>query len=173
MPKSGAATLPLHGGSAPRWLFDRMEELGGAIAEVIIEEYGREELLKRLSDPYWFQAFGCVLGFDWHSSGLTTTTMGALKEALDPEEHGVAVLGGKGGMSRKTPDELEQLETVYNLRSRTVERLQRSSRLSAAVDNACVQDAYTLYHHTFVVAEGGAWAVVQQGMGDEAARRYH
>ncbi|MDY6762098.1 MAG: DUF763 domain-containing protein [Candidatus Nanohaloarchaea archaeon] len=173
MPKSGAATLPLHGGSAPRWLFDRMEELGDAIAQVIVDEYGRDELLKRLADPYWFQAFGCVLGFDWHSSGLTTTTMGALKEALDPEQHGVAVLGGKGGTSRKTPQELEELEAVYNLRSAATERLQRSSRLSAAVDNGCVQDTYTLYHHTFVVTEDGRWAVVQQGMGEEAARRYH
>ncbi|MDY6769208.1 MAG: DUF763 domain-containing protein, partial [Candidatus Nanohaloarchaea archaeon] len=130
-------------------------------------------LLKRLSDPYWFQAFACVLGFDWHASGTTTVTMGALKEALDPEEHGVAVLGGKGGTSRKTPQEIEQLEEVYNLRSADVERFKRSSRLSAAVDSACVQDSYTLYHHTFVLTEDGDWTVVQQGMGDSSARRYH
>ncbi|MDY6770248.1 MAG: DUF763 domain-containing protein [Candidatus Nanohaloarchaea archaeon] len=173
MGKSGTANLPLHGGSAPRWLFDRMEALGGAIAEAVIAEYGRDELLRRLGDPHWFQAFGCVLGFDWHSSGLTTTTMGALKEALDVEEHGVTVLGGKGGTSREVPGELERLEETCNLRSATVERLQRSSRLSAAVDNGCVQDAYTLYHHAFVVTEDGDWAVVQQGMGEASARRYH
>ncbi|MDY6776977.1 MAG: DUF763 domain-containing protein [Candidatus Nanohaloarchaea archaeon] len=173
MSKSGSARLPLHGGSAPSWLFDRMEELGGAISQVIIEEYGRDELLRRLSDPYWFQAFGCVLGFDWHSSGLTTTTMGALKEALEPEEHGVAVLGGKGGASRRTPEEIEELEAVYNLRSSLTEELKESSRMSAKVDNSMVQDSYTLYHHTFVLSEDGDWAVVQQGMGEKSARRYH
>ncbi|MCJ7479293.1 MAG: DUF763 domain-containing protein, partial [Candidatus Nanohaloarchaeota archaeon QJJ-7] len=136
-------------------------------------EYSREEYLRRLSDPYWFQAFGCVLGFDWHSSGLTTTTMGALKEALEPEEHGIAVLGGKGGTSRKTPEEIEQLESVYNLNSSVTEELKESSRLSAKVDNSMVQDSYTLYHHTFVLTEDGDWAVIQQGMGDESARRYH
>lgn len=173
MGKTGTAHLPLHGGTAPRWLFDRMEELGGAISRVIIDEYGRNELLQRLGDPYWFQAFGCVLGFDWHSSGLTTTTMGALKEALDAERDGVAIVGGKGATSRNTPQELVALEEPFNLTSSAVERLQHSSRMSAAADNNCVQDTYTLYHHTMVVTEDGDWTVVQQGMNDEMARRYH
>jgi hypothetical protein len=148
-----------------------MVELSGAIAGVVVEEHGRSELLRRLADPYWFQAFGCVLGFDWHSSGVTTTTMGALKEALDPEEHGVFVAGGKGATSRRTPDEID--ETPLRLSGGDRAALKRSSRMSAKVDNACVQDAYTLYHHTMVVTEDGEWCVVQQGMDDSTARRYH
>ena len=171
MHRRGTATLPLHTGSAPRWLFDRMVDLGGAIAEVIVEEHGRGELLRRLADPYWFQAFGCVLGFDWHSSGLTTTTMGALKEALDPEEHGVFVAGGKGATSRRTPDEID--ETPLGISGSDRAALKRDSRMSAKVDDACLQDAYTLYHHTMVVTEDGDWCVVQQGMDDSTARRYH
>ena len=171
MHREGTATLPLHSGSAPRWLFDRMVELGGAIAEVVIEEHGRAELLTRLADPYWFQAFGCVLGFDWHSSGLTTTTMGALKEALDPEAHGVFVAGGKGATSRRTPDEIDG--SAIDLPGGDRAELKRLSRMSAKVDNACVQDTYTLYHHTMVVSEEGDWCVVQQGMDDATARRYH
>jgi hypothetical protein len=171
MSKRGAATLPLHGGHAPRWLFDRMVDLGGAIAEVVVEEHGRRELLRRLADPYWFQAFGCVLGFDWHSSGVTTTTMGALKEALDLAECGVAVVGGKGATSRQTPTELAELPMRLSGASR--ERLQETSRLAATVDNACLQDSYTLYHHTMAVTEDGDWCVVQQGMADDTARRYH
>ena len=171
MNRRGTATLPLHTGSAPRWLFDRMVELSGAIAGVVVEEHGRSELLRRLADPYWFQAFGCVLGFDWHSSGVTTTTMGALKEALDPEEHGVFVAGGKGATSRRTPDEIDDAQVRLSGGDRAA--LKRSSRMSAKVDNACVQDAYTLYHHTMVVTEDGEWCVVQQGMDDSTARRYH
>lgn len=166
------ATLPLHSGSAPRWLFERMTELGGAIAEAIIKEHGQRALLQRLADPYWFQAFGCVLGFDWHSSGLTTTTMGALKEALDPIEHGVLVAGGKGKVSRRTPDEIAASAPCLDLGGRVTD-LQRASRLSAKVDNACIHDQYTLYHHTFVLSERGEWCVVQQGMNDNQARRYH
>ena len=171
MPRRSTADLPLHSGSAPRWLFDRMVELSDVIAAAIVDEYGREALLRRLSDPYWFQALGCVLGFDWHSSGVTTTTMGALKEALDPHEHGVAVVGGKGATSRKTPDEIDA--SPLDVPSGTRETLKRTSRMSAAVDNGCVQDSYTLYHHTMVVAESGEWCVVQQGMNDATARRYH
>ncbi len=171
MGKSGTASLPLHNGSAPRWLFDRMEQLGGAIAEVIIDEYGHDELLERLADPYWFQAFGCVLGFDWHSSGLTTTTMGALQEALDAEEHGIMVAGGKGKQSRKALDHITQ--APFNLSTGTRETLQNASRMSASIDNSCVQDSYTLYHHTFVLTERGDWCVIQQGMNDSYARRYH
>ena len=171
MGKRGTATLPLHGGSAPRWLFDRMVDLGEAIVEVIIAEHGHEALLSRLADPYWFQALGCVLGFDWHSSGVTTTTMGALKEALDPEEHGVFVAGGKGATSRETPNEIDSGATV--LRNIRAERLKRASRMAAAVDNGVLQDTYTIYHHTMVVTESGRWTVVQQGMDDSTARRYH
>ncbi|MDY6777101.1 MAG: DUF763 domain-containing protein [Candidatus Nanohaloarchaea archaeon] len=171
MPRSGTASLPLHEGRAPKWLFERMEELAGAIAEVIVQDYGREELLRRLSDPYWFQCFGCVLGFDWHSSGLTTTTMGALQEAMSLEEHGVTVLGGKGAASRRTQDELEEREDVLP----NIDGLGESSRMVASVDSSCLQDSYELYHHTFVVTESGDWAVVQQGMNTEReeARRYH
>ncbi|MFC7047232.1 DUF763 domain-containing protein [Halobacteriaceae archaeon GCM10025711] len=171
MSKRGTAKLPLHNGSAPRWLFSRMVDLSEAIVEVVIEEYGREELLRRLADPYWFQAFGCVLGFDWHSSGVTTTTMGALKEALDPEEHGMFVAGGKGATSRRTPDEID--DAVIRLSGSDRASLKRHSRMSAKVDNALVQDTYTLYHHTMVVTEDGDWAVVQQGMDNSYARRYH
>ena len=171
MARRTSADLPLHTGSAPRWLFDRMVDLSGAIAETIVEEYGRDELLRRLSDPYWFQAFGCVLGFDWHSSGVTTTTMGALKEALSPEEHGITVVGGKGSTSRRTPDEIDA--SALDIGSRTRDGLKRTSRMSAAVDNGCVQDSYTLYHHAMAISESGAWCVVQQGMNDSTARRYH
>lgn len=171
MTKRGTATLPLHTGTAPPWLFERMERLGGAIAELIIEEFGRTEFLHRLADPHWFQALGCALGFDWHSSGLTTTTMGALKAALDPHEHGVVVAGGKGATSRNTPSEIESVSLDLPTGARS--SLQESSRLSALVDNACVQDTYTLYHHTMVLTEDGDWCVVQQGMNDQWARRYH
>lgn len=171
MARRTSADLPLHTGSAPRWLFDRMVELSGAIAEAVIEEYGQDELLRRLSDPYWFQALGCVIGFDWHSSGVTTTTMGALKQALSPQEHGIAVVGGKGSTSRKTPDEIDASTVDLSLETR--EQLKRTSRLSAMVDNGCVQDSYTLYHHTMAISESGSWCVVQQGMSESTARRYH
>ncbi|MFB6354182.1 MAG: DUF763 domain-containing protein [Halobacteriales archaeon] len=171
MARRASADLPLHSGSAPRWLFDRMVELSGAIAAVIVDEYGPEELLRRLADPYWFQALGCALGFDWHSSGVTTTTMGALKEALADRDLGVVVVGGKGATSRQTPDEIDA--TGLDLAGGTREALKRTSRLSAAVDNGCVQDSYTLYHHTMAVAESGDWCVVQQGMNEATARRYH
>jgi hypothetical protein len=171
MTQRSSAELPLHTGSAPRWLFDRMVDLGETIAEAVIEEYGQDELLARLSDPYWFQALGCVLGFDWHSSGVTTTTMGALKVALDPHEHGVAIVGGKGATARRTSDEIA--ETPLDISPGTRETLQRTSRLSAAVDNGCVQDSDTLYHHTMAISETGSWCVVQQGMADATARRYH
>lgn len=171
MAKSGSADLPLHGGNAPRWLFNRMEELGGAISEAVIQEHGQGELLERLADPYWFQALGCVLGFDWHSSGLTTTTMGALKEALELEKHGLTVAGGKGKTSRKTPSEIEQ--KGRDLKTSRLNELKDISRKSASVDNSCIQDSFTLYHHTVVFSEEGGWTVVQQGMNNSYARRYH
>ncbi len=171
--RTGTVCLPLHGGKAPPWLFKRMVKLAGGISEALIYEYGQEEFLRRLSDPYWFQALSCVLGFDWHSSGTTTTTCGALKMALSPEEHGIAVAGGKGVVSRKAPEEIEKSGEIFSLSSYKIEKLKYSSRMLAKVDNSCIQDGYQLYHHCFFLNEKGDWAVVQQGMGDDYARRYH
>ncbi|MCD6341718.1 MAG: DUF763 domain-containing protein [Thaumarchaeota archaeon] len=168
---SGTADLPLHGGHVPAWLMSRMKSMASAIAKVIVEDYGRRELLKRLSDPYWFQSFGCVLGFDWHSSGLTTTVTGALREVLKLDEHGVAVAGGKGALSRRIPREITKMELDEDLAAKIV----RASRLTAKVDNAVLQDGYAIYHHVIVFTEDGEWAVIQQGMNAELryARRYH
>jgi hypothetical protein len=171
--RTGAVNLPLHTGKAPRWLFERMVKLAGAITEVIIYEYSTDEFLRRISDPYWFQAFSCVLGFDWHSSGTTTTTCGALKMALSVEEHGIAVTGGKGAVSRKAPAEIERIGEIFSLSSDKVKKLKYSSRMAAKVDTSCIQDGYELYHHCFFFTEKGEWAVVQQGMNNEYARRYH
>src|SRR4029078_509672 len=172
--RTGSATLPLHGGKAPRWLFDRMSQLAPAIAEVIVLEQGRAEFLKRLSDPFWFQAFGCVLGFDWHSSGVTTTVCGALKDGLRGTERdlGIYVGGGKGATSRKTPGEILSYCDRLSIDPRP---LVYASRMSAKVDSAAVQDGYELYHHSFFFVPAGGWCVVQQGMNDDngMARRYH
>lgn len=170
--RTGTVSLPLHTGKAPRWLFERMVKLAGGITETIIYEYGRDEFLRRISDPFWFQAFSCVLGFDWHSSGTTTTTCGALKVALSPEEHGIAVTGGKGATSRKAPEEIGRIGEVFSLSSDKIDRLKYSSRMAAKVDSSCIQDGYELYHHCFFFTEDGGWAVVQQGMNSEYARRY-
>lgn len=172
--KTGTAHLPLHTGKAPAWLFQRMKRLAREMALVIVDESGTEGLLKKLSDPFWFQAFGCVLGFDWHSSGLTTTVCGALKEGLKGIEHetGFFVAGGKGRVSRKTPDEImAQGERI----GADAEKLVYASRMSAKVDSAAVQDGYQLYHHVFFFNREGSWAVVQQGMNPDNAfaRRYH
>jgi len=174
MSRTRIAHLPLHGGKAPRYLFERMVPLAREIAIFIAGEFGREELLRRLSDPYWFQGFGCVLGFDWHSSGLTTTVCGAFKEGLRGTEKdiGVYVAGGKGATSRKTPAEI----TVACERiGRNPEQLVYASRIAAKVDNAAVQDGYQLYHHSFFFTAQGQWCIVQQGMSNETsmARRYH
>lgn len=172
--RTGSATLPLHGGKAPRWLFDRMSQLAPAIAEVIVMEQGTSGFLARLSDPHWFQAFGCVLGFDWHSSGVTTTVCGALKEGLSKrgEELGLYVAGGKGKASRKTPVELENFGDLLGMDGA---RLAYNSRMAAKVDSAAVQDGFGIYHHSFFLTREGEWAVVQQGMRDDdgTARRYH
>jgi hypothetical protein len=175
MQRTGTANLPLHTGKAPRWLFQRMVKLAGGISAVIVDEYGQEELLKRLSDPFWFQAFGCVLGFDWHSSGLTTTVTGALKEGIDREELGIAVCGGKGKTSMKAPNEIRTIADEFGLAEKERNRLVYSSRMSAKVDSAAVQDGYNLYHHSFIFNEKGKWVVVQQGLnnGNSYARRYH
>jgi hypothetical protein len=166
--------LPLHSGKAPPWLFARMVKLSVELVRVMIEEYGHRTVLQRMSDPHWFQAFGCVLGFDWHSSGLTTTALGALKEGLKGREGelGFFVAGGKGAASRKTPDELVSWGERTGLDG---DRLAYLSRITAKVDNTALQDGYQLYHHVFLVTAKGDWAVVQQGMSADAgyARRYH
>ncbi len=174
--RTGTAHLPLHGGRAPRWLFGRMVSLSREIVRVLVEEYGPGEVLARVSDPHWFQALGCTLGFDWHSSGLTTTTTGALKEAVKGREAdlGLFVAGGKGAASRKTPNEIIAHGERHAIAG-PADRLVYASKLSAKVDNTAVQDGYQLYHHTFFFALSGEWAVVQQGMNDATgyARRYH
>ncbi|MGB9627373.1 MAG: DUF763 domain-containing protein [Thermodesulfobacteriota bacterium] len=172
--KTGLAHLPLHYGKAPSWLFQRMKNLSREISLFIIDEYGAEEMLRRLSDPFWFQAFGCVLGFDWHSSGVTTTVCGAMKEGLKgmEEELGFFVAGGKGKTSRKTPLEIEE---ICHHTSMDGSSLIYASRMSAKVDSSAVQDGYQIYHHTFFFTRSGQWAVIQQGMNEESryARRYH
>ncbi len=175
MKRTGIANLPLHPGRAPRWLFARMVRLSRAIMDVLTIEYGKDEILRRLSDPFWFQALSCVLGFDWHSSGTTTVTCGALKEALNPEEHGIAIAGGKGRVSRKTPDEIEDFGEKLALSTSMIENLKYASRMAAKVDNAAIQDGYTLYHHVLIFSEDGKWTIIQQGMNENNhyARRYH
>ncbi len=171
--KTGTTNLPLHTGFAPPWLFRRMCSLAGEVVEAIVYERGPEEFLRRISDPGWFQAFSCLLGFDWHSSGTTTVTTGALKMALSPERHGIAVAGGKGKTSGKTPEDILRLGDALSLSTRKVGELLKASRMSAKVDSALVQDGYRIYHHSFFFTEKGDWAVVQQGMNDSFARRYH
>jgi hypothetical protein len=155
--------MPLHWGAAPRWLFERMVRLSRAMTEVIVGEYGPAEILRRYSDPVWFQSLGCVLGFDWHSSGVTTTVCGALKEAVKGREKdlGLYVCGGKGGASRKTPAEITAHAETFGF---DADRLVRASRLSAKVDSAGLQDGFQLYHHVFIGTAEGSWTVVQQGM---------
>lgn len=175
MKRTGVANLPLHPGKAPRWLFKRMVNLSEAIVGVIIQEYNREEFLKRISDPFWFQAFSCVLGFDWHSSGTTTVTCGALKTALSRQNYGIKVAGGKGKVSRNTPLEIDDIGTRLNITTEKIEKLKYSSKMTAKVDSAAIQDQHQLYHHVFIVIEEGKWAVIQQGLNEESnyARRYH
>jgi hypothetical protein len=152
-----------------------MVKLAHEMTTVIIDEYGRDEFLRRVSDPYWFQALGCVLGYDWHSSGVTTVLTGVLKSAIKPDEHGLAVCGGKGKTSRKAPEEISQIASGFNLATGKIEALQFASRMSAKVDNTVIQAGYQLYHHAFFMTENGTWAVVHQGMSDQdrTARRYH
>ena len=169
------AQMPLHGGKAPAWLFQRMTKLAGAITMAIVDEFGPDEMLTRLSDPWWFQAFGCVLGFDWHSSGVTTVTCGAMKEAakLFGDDLGILVAGGKGATSRKTPAEI--VAASDRLGMTHGDHLVHASKMSAKVDSAAVQDGYQLYQHNIFFTPTGNWCVVQQGMNDEQkqARRYH
>jgi len=153
----------------------RMRKLAREIANVIIEEYGADELVFRLSDPFWFQAFGCVLAYDWHSSGVTTVVTGVLKCAITPEEHGIAVCGGKGKTSRNTPSEIQLAGEKWGFSEQNINRLTYTSRMTAKVDNSAIQDGYQLYHHSFLFTKDEKWAVIQQGMSnmDRYARRYH
>lgn len=172
--KRGHADLPLHYGTVPPWLAQRMMQLGGAIVESIIMEYGRTALLQRMSDPFWFQSLGCVLGMDWHSSGITTSVMNALKKAINKRSHdlGIYICGGRGNASRQTPDELLNIADRTGLNGN---ELVKASRLSAKVDNTAIQDGFQLYLHSFIVTKEGEWTVVQQGMNqnERMARRYH
>ena len=175
MAKTGTADLPLHGGKAPRWLFKRMVGLSKGIIEVMLIEYSIKEFFSRISDPFWFQALSCVLGYDWHSSGTTTVTCGALKQAIDPDKHGCVFVGGKGKSSRLVPNDIRLIGDNFNLRSDCIADLIRLSKLTAKIDNAAIQDSFSLYHHCFFFSENGLWGVIQQGMDDMShyARRYH
>ena len=174
MKRSGFADLPLHGGRVPRWLSDRMEKLGTAIVESVVYHYGTPEFLSRLSDPFWFQALGAVMGMDWHSSGITTSVLGALKRGLNPRSHelGIFVCGGRGRQSRHTPSELLAVAERQDLDG---QQLVRASRLTAKIDNNAIADGFQIYLHSFIVTAAGDWTVVQQGLNDETglARRYH
>ena len=172
--RTGSADLPLHGGRVPPWLAARMATLGAIVCQAVVHHYGRDELLRRLAHPFWFQSFGAVMGMDWHSSGITTSVIGALKRGLKPLERelGIHVCGGRGKHSRKTPDELSALGDRIGI---DAPALTRASRLVAKVDSAAVQDGFDLYLHGFFVTDDGRWTVVQQGMNGESryARRYH
>ncbi len=174
MRRSGTADLPLHYGHVPIWLAQRMAKLGLAVVENIVLDYGRDEVLKRLSDPFWFQSLGAVMGMDWHSSGITTSVMGALKRSVNPhsKELGIYICGGKGKYSKETPNELLAIGNATGLDGNY---LVKCSKLSAKVDNTAVQDGFQLYTHNFILSSSGKWAVVQQGMSDatSTARRYH
>ena len=168
--------LPLHGGHAPQYLIKRMIKLSYAISKVIVDEYGEQELLKRLADPLWFQAFGCVLGFDWHSSGVTTVVTGVLKQSLKEDVHGISIVGGKGKRATKAKMEIPYLaDKHFNLSSAKIDKLLYASKMTGKVDNAAVQDGYSLYHHVVIFDKYANWTVVQQGMNSFncMARRYH
>lgn len=174
MKRSGVADLPLHDGRVPQWLAERMTKLGTAITETVIQDYGTSAFLSRISDPFWFQALGSVMGMDWHSSGITTSVMGGLKRGLAPraDELGIYICGGRGRFSRNTPQELR---LIAECRGFDGEALVRTSRLTARVDNNAIADGFQIYLHSFVVTANGEWAIVQQGLNDRSgmARRYH
>jgi hypothetical protein len=174
MKRSGAADLPLHYGHVPPWLAQRMAKLGFAITESILMEYGKPEFLRRMSDPFWFQSLGAVMGMDWHSSGITTSVLGALKKAINPHSSslGIYICGGKGKHSKATPQELVTIAMKTGLNGN---ELVRSSKLSAKVDNTAIQDGFQLYTHNFILSDSGQWTVIQQGMKKDSktARRYH
>ena len=174
MKRSGVADLPLHGGRVPQWLATRMTMLGTAITESVVHHYGHSAFLSRLSDPFWFQALGSVMGMDWHSSGITTSVLGALKRGLNPRAHelGIYICGGRGRHSRSTPAELKKIAEQTGMDG---DALVRTSRLAAKVDNNAIADGFQIYLHGFVLTKQGEWAIVQQGMNERSrlARRYH
>lgn len=174
MKRSGSATLPLHYGYVPQWLYERMAKLGFAVFEVLLNDYGKDEVIRRMSDPFWFQSLGAVMGMDWHSSGVTTSVMGALKRAVNPHSKslGIYIAGGKGKFSLETPNELLKIADLTGLNG---SELVKASKLSAKVDNTAIQDGYQLYTHNFILSDEGKWSVIQQGMNakDKTARRYH
>ncbi len=174
MARTGIANLPLHTGKAPRWLFEKMVELSEQIIHLICLDLGKDEFLNKISDPFWFQAFGCVLGFDWHSSGLTTTVCGAVKVSLDRigDEIGLFMAGGKGKTAIKTPQEIEKIAQKHSINANF---LKYTSRIVAKIDNAALQDGYQLYHHTIIFTDKNNWCVIQQGLNEKnsMARRYH
>jgi len=175
--KTGIASFPLDYGTCPKWLFKRMTRLSRSIIQAIVEEFGAEELLRRLSDPTWFQSFGCILAFDWNSSGLTTTVTGALKEGVRGLEKdlGIFICGGKGKTSRKTPSQIIEWAEKLSFSQKQADDLVYSSKISAKVDNTAIQDGFQLYHHTFIFSKSNNWTVIQQGMNEKfgQARRYH
>jgi hypothetical protein len=175
--RRGVATFTLDYGKAPRWLFERMVRLGREMSRVLVEEFGSDEFIRRMSDPVWFQSLGTVLAFDWNASGLTTVLMGALKEAIRgmETELGVYIAGGKGKTSRKTPEQILQWADHIGLEKQLGENLVYNSKMAAKVDSALVQDGYQIYHHNFLFTKNGAWTVIQQGMNTDSgtARRYH
>ena len=175
MKRSGMVSLPLHSGKAPGWLFQRMVSLARGIVDIVVFEYQPVELMRRLSDPFWFQAFACTLGFDWHSSGTTTVTCGVLKEVLSPKLHGIGMAGGKGKSATKTLKEIDDRGDILGLTSSKIESLRYASRMAAKVDSAALQDKHQLYHHNIIFTEQGKWVIIQQGMDSEnkTARRYH
>lgn len=172
--RTGSAYLPLHGGRVPQWLATRMASMSRIVTEALVVEYGRDELLRRLANPFWFQSFGAVMGMDWHSSGMTTSVLSALRRGLDPIAHelGLYICGGRGRASRATPSQLLEVGEQTGLDG---DRLARTSRLVASVDSSALQDGYQLYLHGFIVTADGKWTVIQQGMNDDTglARRYH
>jgi len=174
MQRTGVTDLPLHGGNAPWWLLKRMKGLARSVVDIVIDEYGHGELVRRVSDPYWFQALSCALAYDWHSSGTTTVVCGVLKSVLDPQEHGVGVAGGKGKGAKDTPNEISSLCDKFGLGGRSTDDVIRASKMCAKVDSVAVQDGYDIYHHCLFLGEKGEWSVVQQGMNtaDRYARRY-
>ena len=174
--KRGIVNLPLHGGHAPSYLIKRMIKLSSAICKILIDEKGVKEFFNRISDPLWFQALGCVLGFDWHSSGLTTVVTGVLKQSLNFEEHGITISGGKGKNSIKPKYEIYNLaEKNYNLSTNKIDKLLYASKMSAKVDNSAIQDGFSLYHHMIFFDGDGNWTIIQQGLNEKfkLARRYH
>lgn len=175
MKRTGFAELPLHYGKAPPWLVKRMIKLAKSILVVLLDDFGHDVFLQRISDPHWFQALGCVLGYDWHSSGVTTVLTSVLKSVLNTEEFGLAACGGKGKASTRTIREIGEFGEVLDLSTEKISNMKYASRMSAKVDNTAIQAGYPLYHHAFFLSENGKWAVIQQGMSvkDRTARRYH